>query len=450
MRLNLRQKEIQADRLASDLQGFSQYVAAILGGACSTIAANTDDREVQELTLRLKMEVIPTLRLVAVDQDLRRGFLQCWLLAVDLRRALTEGPIGKTLFKEQQGTAVEAARRIEDAIVLIGTRHFGADLIEEAKPKAEALTRQISVRGRLLTNAPHVDVTSTAQGASLWNEFTSIPLSPFRSLSGVGDTPGAINNFTIAARGIAVIVNELPERIRWESELLLLRIDSLESLVQTRSSLKSFAASAESISKTAQTLPADLRKELDAALSSTDAAQENLRKTLGEVRKAVEDVGGVASTADRVSSTIRDATAKMAEAGQTWEAAAKAIDGMLNTYKDLASRSDEKAKDRPPEKDPTTVRDYVQLGTELRGAAVEIRGLLDDLNSGKLAKALQEVQGKSALAIDHAAEEARSIVDRLTLRIAIIVGAAVLVVVGLKVIAARLVSRRSARSAGAE
>ena len=59
----------------------------------------------------------------------------------------------------------------------------------------------------------------------VFRRVVDVPLSPFRALAGAGDTPGAVREFNLIAREFVRTAELLPERLRWQIELLLYDVE---------------------------------------------------------------------------------------------------------------------------------------------------------------------------------------------------------------------------------
>jgi hypothetical protein len=431
-------------KLTSDLLTFNHEFATEVSGTASTIAANTKDRVVREYTLRWKIAVIPLMSFFVSSPDPRRAFIDAWLCCVTMRRYFAEGGRGAAIFADQQPLAVRAAQALEERIQEVGRRHFGNELIERAKPDIEQhaerypVTADFAMRGYESRAAP-------AASRTTFDTVLGLPLAPFRGFEGVGDTPSAINNFTLAARAFMVAVETLPERVRWQSELLLLEFDSLASITDLRKSLAETSASFDSLSKTASTLPEDVGEEMRLTLDTFADSQDNLRETLEEVQFVVEDLKEVLGRADGIAKSVKEAGGELTGTGRAFEDAAKAVDGVLGTYDRIAARSREKEaaeKKGGTAEQKSDAELYGSMAAEIRSAASELRALLNDLEGGKLKAAVGEVEEKSRASIDRMSERAEALVDRIAIRALLLIAFVFVAVVLYRVGAARMARRK--------
>jgi hypothetical protein len=398
--------EINPLNLSGDLINFGRRFSAEVSGTASTIAASTKDRKAREMTIQWKLGVIPSMNVLITEPDPRRAFADAWLGCVR-QRVVLSGTFGD-VFGDQKALAVETARGLEEDIGEIGVKHFGKETFEAARAKAIAYAEENSFR-EASKGFQQFGAKSSSSGGGDWMKgFFSLPLAPISSLQGVGDTPGAINNFSMTARSLGEMLQGMPERIRWQMELLFFEVDSLDSVVQIREDIDRTSKSIESLARTGEKLPAEVRKELDLALESFTASQEKIRPTLEEARK-------VLATADQTVQGVQSSAAELSKTAVAFESAARAVDGLLKTYKEIASPPKEAAAGTAglaPATAPTptpkaeekgaTPQDYANIAVEFRAAAVELRGLLTELASDKLPNAVSKVGETSNASIDRA------------------------------------------------
>ena len=397
--------EINPLNMSGDLLNFGRQFSAEVSGTASQIAASTRDRKAREMTIQWKLQMIPGMNVVLTEPDPRKAFADAWLGCVR-QRVVLSGAFGD-VFGDQKALAVETARKLEQDIGEIGIKHFGKETFEAARAKAIAYAEENSFR-EASKGFERMGARSSSSGGEWMRGFIALPLAPISSLQGVGDTPGAINNFSMTARSLGEMLQGMPERIRWQMELLFFEMDSLDSVVQIREDIDRTSKSIESLAVTGEKLPAEVRKELDIALESFSASQEKLRPTIEEARKALV-------AADQTVQGIQTSAAELSRTAAAFESAARAVDGLLKTYQEIAAPKEkepahaaagESGKPVPAvaeeEKKGATPQDYANIAVEFRAAAVELRGLLTELASDKLPNAVAKVGETSNASIDRA------------------------------------------------
>jgi hypothetical protein len=199
-------------------------------------------------------------------------------------------------------------------------------------------------------------------------------MAPFRALSGVSDTAQAIHEFNETARKFTETVNELPHLTRWEIELLLYDAEDLDTVERALAAAESFSASADRISKVADTLP--------------DALGEQLGRRLEEARATIQDLDVALARAEKLSGPVLQVADRVGVASEQW------------TTLLTAMRAGEDAKS---EGRPFDIREYEATAGRIEVATREIRSLVTELN-----------------ALNPAAAEA--VIDRATWRAAFLIG----------------------------
>ncbi len=400
-------KVIYPLRLSRDLRTFARNYSSRLAGVMSTIAANTTDRAVRELTLQVKLQGIPVLFYATSHPDVRIAFIETWVACVQGRMYLTEGA-GKAVFGEGQPLAVEVLQELEEEFILIGEEHFGEELVESGAARILEFARNHPLDNTFNPEIVGSDAGPSSSWQTTFSEYAGMPLAPFRGLEGVSDTASAIQAFSQTLANFSRVIRELPNATRWQTELVLLELDSLPSLVDARKSLERMSTATESFAETAEKLPSELRRELGAVIEASEKSQEGFRATMAEARKTAEEVKASLKEAGSTARSVSEAGVKLAETAKTWEATANAVNAVLATYKDIASAADDEAEPQADE-GPPAIELNTQSAVAIEKAAVEVRALLQDIESGKIDKAI--------------GERAAELLDRITIRALIVIAA---------------------------
>ncbi len=214
-----------------------------------------------------------------------------------------------------------------------------------------------------------------------------------------------------------------PEMLFTDQDELFLELDSLASLVETRKSMERMSLATESFAETAEKLPSEIRRELGAVIEASDKSQEGFRATMAEARKTAEEVKASLKEAGSTARSVSEAGVKLAETAKTWEATANAVNAVLATYKDIASELGDETEP-PADEGPPAIELNTQSAAAIEKAAVEVRALLQDIESGKIDKAI--------------GERAAELVDRITIRALIVIAAGLVGLILYRLATARL------------
>lgn len=188
-------------------------------------------------------------------------------------------------------------------------------------------------------------------------------------------------------------------------------MDHLDSVVQLREGIDRASKSFESLARTSEVLPAQVRKEFDAALESFSASQDKIRPTIQETQKAL-------ASADQAAQGIQRSAAELQKTAVAWESTVHAIEDLLKAYRELMPpRKEAPAGAGEPEKAEKgpTPEDITKIAVEIRTATLELRGLLDDIGSGKLSTAVSRIGETSNASIEHASGQMEKLIAWATM-----------------------------------
>jgi hypothetical protein len=404
---SFRAEEIDPILLRNELVLFADRSAAVLSGTMSEIAANTADRRVREQTVQIRIRAIPIAYVFAANPDPRVGFLDMWTYVARLRHYVKDGP-GHTKFGDKQHLAIEAAVNIEQDLLALGRRFFTEELIKETAPVIEE-----AVSRHPLTTSLYVPGTSASgQDSGAVGAILSVPMAPVRGLEGVGGTPDAIDRFSAVAAVFAQHLDSAPERLRWQMELLMLELESLDTVVSLRENIDRLTRSSAQLAASAETLPGDVRAELETLLESSESRIRMLNDAL--------------ATAETVSANAKATTAELAQAGAAWEAAVDSLNELVASV-----RGPEPGPDAPPrDGEPFRVSDITRAAEEIQTATGELRLLLADVEQVGLDSA-----------IDAAGNRTDALIDRITYRAILVVAVLIVGLVLYRLLAERVIRR---------
>jgi outer membrane murein-binding lipoprotein Lpp len=392
---------IDPNRLHTDLGALINRYYSEAIGLSSDIAAKTDNRTVREQTLQWKLRVLSATQAILREPDPRLAFLFSWLLAEEGLYAATEGS-RRSAFGEFQPQVVALLTRIRAELLELGYQHFDDAVIEQARDDLRDLaSHDVLMQWRMSgSTQPPTALTAQRGRRNDLGTLLSIPMSPFTGLQGVAGTPGAISDASDVVAEIGVVIRNLPERVRWNAELLLYELDKLPSVAALQRDVDALNASVATVAARVDALPQDMRNLLD----ETEAAQPELRRTLTELRATTEQLNTLAASINTMSGSVQGAAAE------------------INT---MIGR-DKKPGDPPPapkpaaaDHDPVTIGRLIELSEKITLAVKELRGL-----TGELEGPIAELDAASSRTVDRATDDLRTLLDAATWRLAGIVALA--------------------------
>jgi hypothetical protein len=420
--------QVDPVRLHNQLIIFADETAGDIAGTMSNIAAASRDRIVWEQTILFKTRVIPLLYLAAREDDPREAFLDMWVLVVRLRFYLASG-VERNRFGQEQHQAIEMATETERQFLALGARFYPEAVIADLKDEVESIAGRNPITEIAGVTAVHAADAAAPKEMGALGGILAIPLMPVTGVSGIKDAAGSIDSATRAFEAFTTVTQVMPEQIRWQAELLLLEIDSLDTVVKVREDLGRLSAGVESISKTAATMPQDVRRELDLALKDAEPTLDRIQAVLADARRVMEQ-------GDAVSLNF-------ARAAEAWDQTAQSVNEVLKTYKDLQG-PDAPPPDPNAPQQPSDLDQLAAAAEKTNAAADSLRALLAELDSGKLDNVLARAGTAADASVDHTVGRLDGLVDRLTWRALIVVGAFAVAMLFYRVIVNLIVGSRGA------
>ena len=209
-------------------------------------------------------------------------------------------------------------------------------------------------------------------------------------------------------------------------------------MLEASASLERASASAASLAKTAADWPTDVEGVVKTTLDELDAKQVGLRRTLQQTLDALVE-------ARTLVSGLNQTAANLTDAGEAWDDAFQTLG--LGGGETTSAAGSEPAE---PEKEarPFDILEYRDTAEELRGVAVELRGLVRDVHALTGASgeetALGNIEVAAQTAVGAAAGEGRELVNHIALRLIQLVGVIFLAAIVYRVVASRIAPRPAA------
>ena len=227
--------QLQADVTRYELRllvyDYASYFSAVVGGAADTILGAEEDRDVQRAALRFKIHAIPTMQKAAFQSDPLAGLADAWALSVQMRRFFENGN-GREVFGRSQSVAVDAARHLEEEVIVLVETVVGAETRAKSSPEverwAEANLLSTLAFGRHANSLDLATVTAAKWGSG--------------ALQSVGQIEELVRDLTDR---LVIYAEQTPHLARWEAELLALETETriVEPLWADIESLERSAAS---------------------------------------------------------------------------------------------------------------------------------------------------------------------------------------------------------------
>ncbi len=461
-------EQISKEDLRSALEEYDDFFESTIKQATTEIDARMPGPATRRITLTWKVRMIAANNAALKNADPLKAFVECWTLAVRMTQFLETGD-GRNFFAENQTIAVEAARRIESDIERVGRSFLPADVFAKANEQVDTFAREHPMHD-MFSDAV-VRSPATREGiAGPLTSILNIPLAPFRVAEGIDQGASAIRSLGDVGDRFTDVVEDLPESVRWQLQLLLLDLEQNDLLLSFLASFAQFSGSAAQLAETAQKLPGELRGQASALLTEIDTRQAGIQATLERAEKTATAVERTLQQVNAASASVERTGQSVAQAGRAWEGTARQIEQTIQNIRHdkypldgqppatatstasplpppapvlsaSPSASAAAATTTAPADRPFEILDYRDTADALTAAARELRALTAEVRatveSQGLTDRLQDVNGRVLGVVDHTSLHARSLTDHIAWR-----AAQLILLVFVLAIGYRIASRR--------
>jgi len=408
-----RAEVVDPDRLRGDVLNYLDSIQSRYIGTMSTVAANTEDRTVREVTIRVKISVVDIVSGIMREPDARTPFVYAWAFAAASRHNSTEGAT-KDAFTDQQQLVVDLVTAAEEEIIEIGLDHFDDQIIEEAKDDIEEIALRVTGTGLLASG----DIVTRVQ-SNIGKDVAGLMLSPLSALKGVSSTPEAVNNIARVVDSLSNQLSLMPQRVRWEAELLTLELESMRTVAQASADITRFTDSFAVIANEIDHLPDELRSQTEDLLKNAEQLQPELRATLAQGEKTAAEVRETAENVRQTAEALETVVPQVQEMVATAKQTVSELQPLLETIQEMKGEPD-------PNKAPLDTMAVLEQSNTLTGQTLgivtELRQLLTDL------KAPLGPTSSIAETKEHARELIDAVTWRAILLIVIFAGAMMVVI----------------------
>lgn len=391
---------------------------SVITASADEILASSGDPEIERHALLWKIRLVPLADEALFSPDPQAGYLALYALAVAQQDYLENGA-GRALFGPQQGVAVTAANEMVAAGREIGGRFLDPAQQARLQDQVEALAEKNPIGGVFVQDTVQAVVGSIGEGGT-FDWILHYPMAPFRAVEGVESGAAAIREFNVTAERFSRIVAAMPQRVRWNAELLSFEIERREAVASTVASLDSLAASADRFSRTTQALPGEIRLQLEQLFARIEGGQGALQQTLADARSAGQDLQPLAASLERTAGQLE-------QAGLAWGALV------------AEARAPEPREPGVPAPRPFDIADYERTALQLTDAAKEVRGLVAEVRS-------LTVAGEPMPGLERLEDAGRSLVDLAAVRVLQLLAAFFVLLFVYRRIETHLAARRAGRS----
>lgn len=392
-------------KLKSELVSFMDASLAESIAAYTDIASEYRERRIREHCLRFKMRRLDFYLTLSTVEDPREVFILNWTAFVNIRQFVTEGS-GKENLGQAQARMEALSRKFEADIIALGYRHFSKEIIDAAKDDIEEAALEFSWDSPLASDA----VLQEARDDTDLVRILLLPLKPISSLGNIGklgNTPEAIDRFTDTANDFSLVIRYLPERFRWQMQMLLLEMESSGPAAAMIKQTQSVQQSVQDLIALFETMPANMRNEFEKSIEATEKSLPEFRSTLKEARVLAETTHAMVEDVNRTTLQAEKMAIQFTETAEAFEVAAAEIRGLIADVREWRnpgepngpSLSDSPERDSgvsspqgqkdylaPKQGDSegqrrggSVAKDYEQTAESIKAAAQEVRTLVSEL-----------------------------------------------------------------------
>jgi methyl-accepting chemotaxis protein len=350
------------------LNNFEEFATATVAQARSQLDELQPDFKTRKMSLIHRTRFRQALNTMLERDDPIEAFIETWALSVRITNHFKDGE-GKNIFGEHQHIAVTSSEKLQTEIERIGKILLKNKTYVETQSKINKFAQTNPITKNFSNTI--LFVTKIKPGEQgLFDDVISLPLAPFKAMTGVDRTASAIYGLRDSADRIADVAEELPESARWQLLLLLMEMEETKIVKTFLERMSEFSQSSARIADSTEKLPEQLREQLSILVEEIDTKQASLQTTLDKAEKITATVERSLAKADEVADSFGRTADSVNEAAIAWEKSAEATNLALKEFGKL----------KPARKDSNSkasfnINDYRDTAETVTVAANELRTL---------------------------------------------------------------------------
>jgi len=384
-----RSVQMSKEELRELLNNFEEFATAAIAQAASQVDEMQPDFKTRKMGLVHRTRFRQALNTMLDCDDAIEAFIETWALTVRTTNYFKDGE-GKYIFGEHQHLAVTTSEKLQTEIERIGKIFLNNNTYNETQNKINKFAQANPITGNYSNTIVFVTKVQSG-GQSLFKDVISLPLSPFKAMTGVDRTASAIYGLRDSADHVADVAEELPESVRWQLLLLLMEMEETRVVKTFLESMSEFSRSSARIATSTEKLPEQLREQLSILIEDIDVKQASLQTTLDKAEKTATTVERSLAKADEVADSFGRTADSVNDAATAWEKSAEATNLTLKEFGRLKP-----ARKDPNSKSSFNINDYRDTAETVTMAADELRTLTAEVREFAESDALT----KYALAVE--------------------------------------------------
>ncbi len=359
---------VSKEELRELLNNFEEFATAAVTQSASQLDELQPDFKTRKMSLVHRTRFRQALNTMLERDDPIEAFIETWAFSVRTTNYFKDGE-GKYSFGEHQHIAITTSEKLQAEIERIGKIFLKNKTYIETQNKINKFAQTNPITGNFSNTIVFVTKVQPG-GQSLFKDVVSLPLSPFKAMTGVDRTASAIYGLKGSADHMADVAEELPESVRWQLLLLLMEMEDTKVVKTFLESMSEFSQSSDRIADSTEKLPEQLREQLSILIEEIDAKQASLQTTLDKAEKTAATVERSLAKADEVADSFGLTADSVNEAAVAWEQSAEATNLALKEFGKLKP-----ARKDPNSKSSFNINDYRDTAETVTMAANELRTL---------------------------------------------------------------------------
>ncbi|MCM8530348.1 MAG: hypothetical protein NE330_04240 [Lentisphaeraceae bacterium] len=387
------------------------------------ILTSSSNREIQKNVIRIRQFVTGRLRNLE-ETDPRLVTLYAWSFFRRLNKYTTTGD-GRFLFGNSQKLLTETLKEIDNTFYLFAAKYLDPEPLKEVSDKINQYVNSTPITGIF---------EDKEKSTNAFSDMLDIPLTPFRALGAVNRGGQGIADIAVTANRFTDIVEDLPEDLRWQLQVLTLQLQDNKILKENTETLKSLAASFDKMNKSMETYPKfwqEERKLLFAETNKVMVQLESISKSINDSTKNIktssQNFSNLGKDIDSSATKITSSLKQVENSSQSLTKAANAVSQTINNVQKISEYFKSNSSDDKEDKDsPDFLVQVESSATALGKSAHEISEALKQIqtlsNDKPFSDQLSSIDQVSQKTLALTRSESEALIDYIFIRALILIG----------------------------
>lgn len=321
--------QAQSD-LREKIESFIEYFQSTLEEAAANIERSSPAKEHRKAAALWRVRMIEECRATANQDDAREVLVDVWTLCDRMHEYLTTGE-GKSIFGASQPVAVACSESINAALEPIVQQFVPEASLASMREKIRAYGHANPIRGQFSV-APTERLSDTPEMEKGLGELFALPLAPLTALGAIGKTPESVRDVSKSVYRFSDVLEDLPASARWQLQLLAMNLEESPTVTTSVESVKKVSESSEEIAhgttrfvQVVDEMPQKVRKEAEVLLKSVDESQPRIQTTLEQAQKTAATVRETVAGVDSTVVDVRESAVALEQAANAVTVTAREI-----------------------------------------------------------------------------------------------------------------------------